>query len=236
MPGLAELALADDTVKISRALDQAGQKIWGFVVYRCTYEDDNAWERFKTIANARVQQETELSDALDIINSLTFKYFDNRSAFNGASKDHVREHFKHWCASDEAKAEHGDAFRDQETMLFSSPRYTYCIHVDAEALQSVMNGPQPPDVDFDGHGRVNIVDVGWEMPDWETYDYEGDGYERGEIDRTDEGEEPVEGVRLYDVGWMKMGMQSMGVPAFAYLTNPGLWMGAYKRPPEVWVR
>lgn len=55
-------------------------------------------------------------------------------------------------------------------------------------------------------------------------------------DPTDEGEELVEGCRLYNIGWMKMGFRSICVPAYAYLDNQGLWMTAYKRPLEVWTR
>ena len=97
--------------------------------------------------------------------------------------------------SKEAKAEQPSAsfFGDKN----GSPRgvltrYTFPIHVDAVSLHSVVHAaPQLPQYDMEGIGYVNVLDCHW-----------------GDLDPEDqdEGEEPVEGCRLYDVGQMKAGL------------------------------
>lgn len=236
MTSLAAAARASDAVKINTRLAEASHKIWGFVIYRCTYEDEVAWTRFKQIADERALSDLEESEAPQLLQSLSLKYFDDKEKHDGASKDQVREHFIQWCASDAAKAEHGDAGLENDTMLYSSPRYSYCVHVDAGSLASVINGPQPPILDDRGVGWVNLIDAAWEIPERETFNDDGNSSDVEIDDPTDEGEEPIDGCRLYDVGWMKMGAQSLCVPAYTYLHNPSLWMAAYKRPPEVWTR
>lgn len=61
----------------------------------------------------------------------------------------VRESLKRWLQSDEVKAETNDAM---------SPRYNYCERVDADAINSGINGNlQPPRHAFDEHGHATLV-------------------------------------------------------------------------------
>ncbi|RWA12799.1 hypothetical protein EKO27_g2301 [Xylaria grammica] len=232
-----------DEANVRDHLLQHRHRKWGFVIYRCTYEADADWARFMAIVSARARDGLESSDAPDILRMHHWRVFDDRKQFDGASKDHVRRHFRSWCASDEAMAEQyridSQPVRPDglDTMLGMTPRYTYCIHVDAESLRSVIHdGPQPPDHDLHGVGWVALIDSHWQMPNPETFDFEGNGLDPETDDPTDEGEVPVEGCRLYEVGWMRMGTQSIGVPAYAFLQRPGLFYAAYQRPPDVWVR
>jgi hypothetical protein len=124
-----------------------------------------------------------------------------------------------------------------DTMQHLSPRYSFCLHVDAEALDSVVHGaPQPPELDSSGVGWVALIDANWDLPDPDTFDYQDNGMDPRIHDPTDEGEVPVEGCKLYDVGWMRMGAQSIGISAYSALTNPANWVHLYRRPPAVWTR
>ena len=124
--------------------------------------------------------------------------------FDDAPKNKTRTYFLKWCLSDAAKMEQyatdSRELKSLATMLSSSPRYTYFAHIDAASLQSVISGPLPPESNFDGTGWVNLVDAQWEMPDKDTFDYEGNGMDPDTDGPADEGDEPVEGCRVYDVG------------------------------------
>jgi hypothetical protein len=43
---------------------------WGWVIYRCTYDDDEAWARFKQIINQRSRKTIAESDTPDAADSL----------------------------------------------------------------------------------------------------------------------------------------------------------------------
>ena len=62
----------------------------------------------------------------------------------------IREQFSQWVANapQEEQGEGKFAMRSQ--------RCNYCLHVDQEALQSVIDGPAPP-ADNLGNGFVNLV-------------------------------------------------------------------------------
>ena len=47
---------------LSKVLTSSKHDKWGFVVYRCTSQDDYAWERFKQIFHERAQQALQSSD------------------------------------------------------------------------------------------------------------------------------------------------------------------------------
>jgi len=60
---------------------------------------------------------------------------EDKDTLDGATVDQVREIFKKRVQSDEAKAE----INSLVTPTFQYPRYTYCLHVDADVLDAVVN-------------------------------------------------------------------------------------------------
>lgn len=53
-----------------------------------------------------------------------------------------------------------------------TPRYYFCIHVDADSLDSVVNrGPSPEEHDFGKIGYVSLLDVNFKMSDIATFDW-----------------------------------------------------------------
>lgn len=104
-----------------------------------------------------------MANALSILNapdlapSLEMTVRSDQSALDGASVDQVRDAFKAWIDSTEAEEERKDAPLDWGGAAY--PRYTYCVHVDADAVDSVVvRAPQPPMHDSrDKVGYVNLV-------------------------------------------------------------------------------
>jgi hypothetical protein len=69
--------------------------------------------------------------------SLNYRVFEDREHFDGAHPSDIREHFSQWAANalQEGQGEGKFAMRSQ--------RYKYCLHVDQDALESVLEGPAP---------------------------------------------------------------------------------------------
>lgn len=90
-----------------------------------------------------------------------------------------------------------------------SQRYNFCVHVDEEALQSIISGPPPP-ADVLGTGYVNLVCL--EMlgvrAEFET--------ENTELDRC----------------WMRVTYQDLMPTWYDLFRTPGLWFTEYREPPQ----
>jgi hypothetical protein len=97
-----------------------------------------------------------LLKATDLAASLDMRVQSDQAALDGASVDYVRDAFKAWVDGTEAKEELKDAPIDWGCADY--PRYKCCVHVDADAVDSVVKrAPQPPKFDRDQVGYVNLV-------------------------------------------------------------------------------
>lgn len=135
---------------IERQLQEDGHQLWGWVIYRCTYKSDEKWARIMNRLQYYIEDTLKYDNALDMQSSLDYHVFKNPELFDGMHSSDVREHFAHWVV-DAPEREQGEGKRPAR-----SQRYNYCIHVDEEALKSVINGPSPP-ADNLGNGFVNLV-------------------------------------------------------------------------------
>ncbi|GAB1736162.1 hypothetical protein NU219Hw_g6838t1 [Hortaea werneckii] len=145
-----EIPILNEAAKVKRNLNQDNHDRWGFAIYRCTYGDDGAWDRFKDIISTRAQKEILELDEPEILDKLEWTIFDNRDIFDHATTDFLCKHFNQWRS---AKWQHEQprATRPTEAMLLKTPRYRYFIGVDREAFDSVLSapahwiqGPRPP--------------------------------------------------------------------------------------------
>lgn len=207
---------------------------WGFVIYRCTYQDDHAWERFKQIIHERTQKFLKRSDtpeaAKSLADSLEWIFVEDRTALDGASRSQLRERFKEWAAhaivTEQPRAQ-AETKQDPEP-TFGILRYHYFIQVDEEALQSVLAAPK---LDLYGKGFINFVDSRWKPL--------GDRPSRSiieDIEDEDEGFDPIDGCTEENVGWMRFAASTafdteFHVSVFDY--PGGGWYVSYKRPPEI---
>jgi hypothetical protein len=220
---------------------------WGFVIYRCSYGTDQEWYRFMKIFKA--QAEDAIANACGapwLYQKLSWTVVEDRS-LKGATTAQVRAAFRNWIFSPQADSEIPAALRQrvdiippghtpEEARLLSrtrvAPRYQYCVQVDDIALKSILKyGEEEPYSNY--HGHVNIVKVDWEIPDPNTPEHK-DAEKLG-YNPVDEGEPPIEGCRLYDVGWMRCDVEGMLSALYTYLVKDGNWDDwYYHRPPQVW--
>ncbi|KAK1449319.1 hypothetical protein CMEL01_08634 [Colletotrichum melonis] len=212
---------------------------WGWVIYRTTYGDDEAWERCKEIITYRTRRNIADSDAPGIAKNLELTFFDDKFLFDGASKHQLRSHFRTWSL---------DAFQSENprTQDVSGdlgywiqgcgvPRYVYFFQVDLESLRSIVfEAPQPPDYDLDCESHINFIDAYWKpIREWAGVLRHT---EQDEIDAFETAHEPIEGCGEENVGWMKVSTETMGSDWYeVWLGNIGgdasTWYVFYQRPP-----
>ena len=197
--------------EIERGLQQDNHRTWGLVIYRCTYSSDADWTEFTTRLHYQIHKTLNHYNGLDMLDSLATTVFEDKPTLDGASKAAVREKFTEWTAT-APEAEQG-------TTAGASQRYRYCIHVDAEALESVVrHAKAPPEPEGRGPGFVNLVSRHWEPDVREVME---------------EGAEAVEGSELRDVGWMKVEYGGVMVGFWVLLRDWNDWYREYRRPPEI---
>lgn len=216
-------------LKILGDLRQNKYTKWGWAIYRCTYNDDEAWTRFKDIVNYQSRHFIAKSAAPEVGDYLEWTFIEDRDTLENASKDQLRAHFKAWAAQ-AAEAE-VPQLKNKPYSTYSIPRYNYFVHVDDDALRSVVyEAPQPPELDLNCFGYVNLVKADWvsikekltadEMADEDLYfEYLY---------------EPIDGCCEEDVGWMRVPSINLSPGFYDAMHDLGdAWYHFYKRPPEI---
>ena len=135
-PITGDTLILSEAAKVKSNLNLDNHDRWGFAIYRCTYGDDAAWDRFKDIITIRARKEIRELGEPEILDKLEWTIFDDREIFDNATTAFLREHFNQW-KSDNWQREQPRATRPAETTLLITPRYRYFIRVDREALDSV---------------------------------------------------------------------------------------------------
>ncbi|KAJ5804470.1 uncharacterized protein N7518_000773 [Penicillium psychrosexuale] len=74
-------------------------KTWGFVIYRCTYQDDTEWGKFMTRFLSAAPEFLEYYSGLDLLDTFAPTVFEDPS-FEGATVVNLREHFNKWAKTD----------------------------------------------------------------------------------------------------------------------------------------
>jgi hypothetical protein len=227
-PMTDETPILNEAAKIKRNLNEDNHDRWGFAIYRCTYGDDAAWERFKDIIATRAQKEIRELGEPEILDKLELTIFEDREIFDNAKTDFLREHFNQW-KRDNLPREQPRTTRSTEVMLEKTPRYRYFIRVDREALDSVLGAPGNRDADPGSRatGWVHFIDTMW------TADMDDVDSDTEDFDMPDLNFEPVEGCREGNVGWMKVATGSISTELYSLLDDPEMWRVIYKRPPEM---
>ncbi|KAL6854898.1 hypothetical protein ACO1O0_006033 [Amphichorda felina] len=119
-----------------RCMQETGFHRWGYVLYRCTYSDDVAWDYYVQNIYEAVRDSLELFGG----DLLLMKYFhleiiEDRATLDNASKRYVREQFKEWCAVHQSVENGGPAtgsLYDGEI-----PMFHFCLYADQKCLDKV---------------------------------------------------------------------------------------------------
>ncbi|PYI36130.1 hypothetical protein BP00DRAFT_421872 [Aspergillus indologenus CBS 114.80] len=208
---------------IEKHMLNRGCRIWGLVIYRCTYKSDADWEEFMSRLLYKVRSPLEeYYDGLDMLDSFRPTVMDDRMRFDGATPDHIRDYFNEWAPM-ASETEQGILSTDFGYGFIA--RYRFCIMVDEEALRSVLAIPRQ---DLDGDNRTGFVILvnGRHLE------------ERASIEASDEKIEdddcePLYGCTWEDVGWMKVYYDQAQLYPSAYMNESWQWSMEYRRSPEI---
>lgn len=95
----------------------------------------------------------------DILEVFTLTVFSDSSLFDGADTPTIRAHFRQWAEyafRAEQQPQHGSG--GENLRMGESPRYQFCVQVDAAALHSVVHdAPTPPEPDVTKKGWVKLI-------------------------------------------------------------------------------
>lgn len=201
--------------RIEAAYQADGHTTWGYVIYRTTYESDADWAEFMYRLRAWAEDSMDFYNGQDVLDQMTWTIFDDEEDFDGADVATIRRHFQTWTDS-AVRSEQPRQHDGAPAGMGRSPRYRYCIQVDAEALKSsVHDAPAPPDFDQDNQGWVKVIDKEWiNEPDDDVYD-------------------PIEGITERHVGWVRCPLPSVMVEYYMQFQSLNGYMVAYRRPPAV---
>ncbi|KAH0170964.1 hypothetical protein KCU67_g2393, partial [Aureobasidium melanogenum] len=188
---------------IERQLQKHNHKIWGRVIYRCTHLSNRDWADFMSRLGLYIQESLQKHNGLDMIAGLDYHVFEDRALLDAAEPASVREHFRQWVQD--------ASQREQGIPAMRSQQYNFCIHVDEEAMQSIISGP-PPSGDELGAGYVNLVCL--EMLRGVRAEFETDNTE---LDRC----------------WMRVTYQDLMPTWYINLGTQGSWFVEYLKPPQV---
>lgn len=216
----------NDADEIDRGLRRYGHHIWGFVIFRCTYDNDTEWDEFMRRLRGQLYQTLEYYGGLDLMTTNPFTVFADRMLLDGASTSTVRQYFLQWA--------HTAPLQEQGVPSASvtdcSPRYRICIQVDSQVLRSVVDDVQSPLLPEYNDGFINVVRGDWpsQLPSHTLGSYVSSADDEGEDDIY----EAIEGNTEHDVGWMRIKCRDqLGFYCF-FQSNHG-WDREYRRPPEV---
>lgn len=146
-------------------MKKTGFHRWGFVIYRTTYDDDEAWERYLEVLKLTARHslvelggdvllEQYMECRWTLLPSLQLRtqprhclthippsgpVISDRATLDGASKAEVRRHFKSWCAG---RSEERDGPGARKKGVRRLPRFKHCLYVDRKCLDTLSRLPE----------------------------------------------------------------------------------------------
>lgn len=191
---------------------------WGWVIYRCTYDDNEAWARFRARVEAESRERIAQSDAPEIADRLEWTWVEDATSLDGISTTALRERFYTWTANEVARQQLGDL--DPTTIS----RFSYFVKIDEEVMQN-LKGSLETKSRWSGDDFIKFVDANWESCPPEKQ--EDDEWEP-------EIWEPIEGCTEKDVGWMRMAPDMLNTDFYDVLPGDGMtWQYFHDRPPAI---
>ncbi|KAF4184904.1 hypothetical protein CNMCM8927_001236 [Aspergillus lentulus] len=216
--------------RVEKALKEAGLRTWGFPIYRCTYQNDSDWAELLDRYRWHISDMLKNHNGLDMLHSFQTTVFEHRALFEGASTATIREHFQKWAttAIQEESGGSPDMIRYSNV---EAARYRFCLFVDEESLQSVLQAPIDDCLNKDA--SLNMLHGWWKPESIEDFIQEGLEDVDNPEDLLDDGYDPVGGCTLKDVGWMKVALCDAGLEGFQEMGKAGAWERLYERPQEI---
>jgi nuclear transport factor 2 (NTF2) superfamily protein len=204
-------------------------KKWGWVIYRTTYADDEKWKKFNQIIQREVRGNVmEYWGLEDHLQYLDFPVREDADLFNKACTADIRKHFLAWRNSDAPFKEQGLEPKKyatfHESPISDSARYLFFIHVDEEAMESVLANAESDRTR--ARAYVNVVEA-----DWPPSPDEDDPESELEQILSDCGHPKIEDMDTWEVGFQCVPIGTLYPFHWGdvEMENP-IW---YARPPKI---
>ncbi|KAI6083370.1 hypothetical protein F4821DRAFT_280942 [Hypoxylon rubiginosum] len=187
---------------MERALLEDGHCLWGFVIYRCAYDNnDVAWSRLLQALRRYAHETLAYYRRLDMLDRFQLTVVEDEAKLNSASTSVVRDHFREWAAAPDTVA------RDQGA-----------VEASPGLSQRYNEGGEEGGGDPGEEGDECFVDLIWK--DWEP----------SVPHPRERPMEAIEGCTRPDVGWMRTGIRGVIVEMYEALRDQNAWYGEYRRP------
>ncbi|EXF82342.1 hypothetical protein CFIO01_01801 [Colletotrichum fioriniae PJ7] len=156
---------------------------WGFVIYRCTYDDEDLWVRYLSQLKDFAHESLVEKRRAELLEQyLDFHVIEDRATLENASRQALRRHFKQWTSNQKIPA--GDGFFWSKTGA-ELPRFRFFLYVDKQSLDTVVQF-QNADNAYTGHPKfrlllppmvITVVDGSWTPDTVQSYEPQNeDGY------------------------------------------------------------
>lgn len=221
MGPLENLSRIDDSLADHPWTALKGGTPWGFVVYRCTYKDNNPqWQRMLDVLNTEVTEGLETYGRLDLLPHHRLTVMDDAAKYEGATSHDIRDHFHSWVTGELPTVLKDPSACDDATLgtdegsaveLQLGSRYNFCLFIDDICLESLDNMDIPVI-------KLLCRFRGYREPGHRKYRVHPE-FEDGETDIDEE-----------DVGWMYMNVAEY-CSHYSDLVDREGWYGMYLRPP-----
>lgn len=124
-----------------REMHQTGFGEWGFVIYRCAYGDDEAWDRYMKHFRETIREKLVSYNYEFLEQHAQWTVVEDEADLRGASKLRVRQRFVDW-RDQHTVWRKGPEYRRSDPGFpgeasLRLPRFTYCLHVDRDCLDTV---------------------------------------------------------------------------------------------------
>ncbi|KAK8016832.1 hypothetical protein PG993_015021 [Apiospora rasikravindrae] len=211
-----------------REIHETGFGEWGFVIYRCAYGDDEAWYRYLKYFKQAIHDKLVDQNCAFLEKYARWTVVEDEADLRAASKLRVRQRFVDWRDRNTVwrKAPEISKYipRMPGEATLRLPRFTYCLHVDQDCLDTV-----------DAHAAAKPTETYYHpAPMLVVALIDGDYVDLSAID--DYKCPPVEGCTEEYVGWQYMPVELL--PCFYndhhYYTLESEVYIEYSRPPKIY--
>jgi hypothetical protein len=228
--------------QIQEQLLADGHRVWGLVIYRCTYGDDAAWETCLRRLNTSIRRNMRFYCGLDLLANHNFKgtVIEDASQLDGVSTHVVRRHFREWrdkTFCEEQGSCMGVVSPDSEDIYpyYSyAVRYRFCVQIDKDALQSIITCE-----DTGSEAWVSFIEADWDLQAILAQRAEDkieaieSGLDPEDFDKSIEFFPEIEGCNEENVGWMKTPFHYLIPDFYSHMRNPEMPDYLYYRPPDI---
>ncbi|KAJ3542583.1 hypothetical protein NM208_g4014 [Fusarium decemcellulare] len=202
--------------RLIRDMQESDFQRWGFVIYRCAYDNQSQWESYLEFLKAAVRDELQYRELETLLwPLLEWTIVEDEENLDGASKHQVRKKFSQWTTERNTRRDGAGA---DEPFVEERPRFKYCIYVDQKCLDTVDQYEAWVGAGAGGalkHVVCAILDKDCSL------------HGRGR-----RGFPAIEGCVRQDTGWMYMGVDF--IPCVYNRLSCEDLAEDYERPPEVW--